>query len=88
MKTLVWLFGIFFCASSAYGQKTVTIEGDIRNMPDTVRFFCAEMKGNGMDVRPEDQEKMVNGKFKFTREAQKKIPNNHTSVFISNSIYD
>lgn len=54
MKALVWLFGIFFCASSAYGQKTVTIEGDIRNMPDTVRFFCAEMKGNGMDVRPED----------------------------------
>ena len=51
MKTLVWLFGIFFCASSAYGQKTVTIEGDIRNMPDTVRFFCAEMKGNGMDER-------------------------------------
>lgn len=40
MKTLVWLFGIFFCASSAYGQKTVTIEGDIRNMPDTVRFFA------------------------------------------------
>lgn len=71
MKTLVWLFGIFFCASSAYGQKTVTIEGDIRNMPDTVRFFCAEMKGNGMDVRPEDQEKMVNGKFKFTREADR-----------------
>ena len=71
MKTLVWLFGIFFCASSAYGQKTVTIEGDIRNMPDTVRFFCAEMKGNGMDVRPEDQEIMVNGKFKFTRETDK-----------------
>ena len=46
-------------------------EGDIRNMPDTVRFFCAEMKGNGMDVRPEDQEKMVNGKFKFTREADR-----------------
>ena len=67
MKTLAWLFGIFVCASSAYGQKTVTIEGDIRNMPDTVRFFCAEMKGNGMDVRPEDQEKMVNGKFKFTK---------------------
>ena len=64
MKTLAWLFGIFVCASSAYGQKTVTIEGDIRNMPDTVRFFCAEMKGNGMDVRPEDQEIMVNGKFK------------------------
>ena len=40
-------------------------------MPDTVRFFCAEMKGNGMDVRPEDQEKMVNGKFKFTREADR-----------------
>lgn len=39
MKTLAWLFGIFVCASSAYGQKTVTIEGDIRNMPDTVRFF-------------------------------------------------
>ena len=71
MKTLAWLFGIFVCASSAYGQKTVTIEGDIRNMPDTVRFFCAEMKGNGMDVRPEDQEKMVNGKFKFTREADR-----------------
>ncbi|MCI7683737.1 MAG: hypothetical protein MSS72_07825 [Parabacteroides merdae] len=29
------------------------------------------MKGNGMDVRPEDQEKMVNGKFKFTREADR-----------------
>ena len=71
MKTLAWLFGIFVCASSAYGQKTVTIEGYIRNMPDTVRFFCAEMKGNGMDVRPEDQEKMVNGKFKFTREADR-----------------
>ena len=71
MKTLAWLFGIFVCASSAYGLKTVTIEGDIRNMPDTVRFFCAEMKGNGMDVRPEDQEKMVNGKFKFTREADR-----------------
>ena len=71
MKTLAWLFGIFVCASSAYGQKTVTIEGDIRNMPDTVRFFCAEMKGNGMDVRPEDQEIMVNGKFKFTRETDK-----------------
>ena len=71
MKTLAWLFGIFVCASSAYGQKTVTIEGDIRNMPDTVRFFCAEMTGNGMDVRPEDQEKMVNGKFKFTREADR-----------------
>lgn len=71
MKALVWLFGIFFCASSAYGQKTVTIEGNIRNMPDTVRFFCAEMKGNGMDVRSEDQEKMVNGKFKFTREADR-----------------
>lgn len=27
MKTLAWLFGIFVCASSAYGQKTVTIEG-------------------------------------------------------------
>lgn len=39
MKTLAWLFGIFVCASSAYGQKTVTIEGDIRNMPDTVRFL-------------------------------------------------
>ena len=26
MKTLAWLFGIFVCASSAYGQKTVTIE--------------------------------------------------------------
>ena len=38
MKTLAWLFGIFVCASSAYGQKTVTIEGDIRNMPDTVRL--------------------------------------------------
>lgn len=71
MKTLAWLFGIFVCASSAYGQKTVTIEGYIRNMPDTVRFLCAEMKGNGMDVRPEDQEKMVNGKFKFTREADR-----------------
>ena len=71
MKTLAWLFGIFVCASYAYGQKTVTIEGYIRNMPDTVRFFCAEMKGNGMDVRPEDQEKMVNGKFKFTREADR-----------------
>ena len=70
MKTLAWLFGIFVCASSAYGQKTVTIEGDIRNMPDTVRFFCAEMKGNGMDVRPEDQEKMVNGKFKFTEQVE------------------
>ena len=32
MKTLAWLFGIFVCASSAYGQKTVTIEGDIRNI--------------------------------------------------------
>ena len=41
MKTLAWLFGIFVCASSAYGQKTVTIEGDIRNMPDTVRLFFA-----------------------------------------------
>ncbi|WP_300761269.1 hypothetical protein [uncultured Parabacteroides sp.] len=41
MKTLAWLFGIFFCVSSAYGQKTVTIEGDIRNMPDTVRFSYA-----------------------------------------------
>ena len=71
MKTLAWLFGIFVCASSAYGQKTVTIEGCIRNMPDTVRFLCAEMKGNGMDVRPEDQEIMVNGKFKFTRETDK-----------------
>lgn len=59
MKTLVWLFGIFFCASSAYGQKTVTIEGDIRNMPDTVRFFCAEMKGNGMDVNPAKRNAMV-----------------------------
>lgn len=47
MKTLAWLFGIFVCASSAYGQKTVTIEGYIRNMPDTVRFLCAEMKGTG-----------------------------------------
>lgn len=71
MKTLVWLFGFFFCFSSAYGQKTVTIEGDIRNMQDTVRFFCAEMKGNGMKLEPEDQEEMVNGKFKFVREVDK-----------------
>lgn len=71
MKTLAWLFGIFFCASSAYGQKTVTIEGDIRNMPDTVVIGCAEKKGNSMNFRPEDYEKMVNGKFKFTREVDK-----------------
>lgn len=78
MKTLAWLFGLFFSISSTYGQKTVTIEGDIRNMPDTVELICAEMKGNGMKFQPEDQEKMVNGKFKFTREVDKT-----TKMFIS-----
>lgn len=78
MKTLAWLFGLFFSISSAYGQKTVTIEGHIRNIPDTVELICAEMKGNGMKFQPEDQEKMVNGKFKFTREVDKT-----TKMFIS-----
>lgn len=78
MKTLAWLFGLFFSISSAYGQKTVTIEGHILNMPDTVELICAEMKGNGMKFQPEDQEKMVNGKFKFTREVDKT-----TKMFIS-----
>ena len=45
MKTLAWLFGIFVCASSAYGQKDRYDRRRHRNMPDTVRFFCAEMKG-------------------------------------------
>ena len=39
MKTLAWLFGIFVCASSAYGQKRPLRSGDIRNMPDTVQIF-------------------------------------------------
>lgn len=70
MKTLAWLFGIFVCASSAYGQKTVTIEGDIRNMPDTVRFLRRdERKRDGCTTGRSG--KMVNGKFKFTREADR-----------------
>lgn len=70
MKTLAWLFGIFVCASSAYGQKTVTIEGDIRNMPDTVRFLRGdERKRDGCTTGRSG--KMVNGKFKFTREADR-----------------
>lgn len=51
MKTLVWLFGFFFCFSSAYGQKTVTIEGDIRNMQDTVRFFLCGNERKRNEIR-------------------------------------
>lgn len=47
MKALgLLLFGIFLTVSSAYGQKTCTIEGDIQNMPDSITLSCAEMKGN------------------------------------------
>lgn len=71
MKTVSLLFGIFLAASSAYAQKTVTIEGDIRNMQDSIVIGVAEMKGNSVRFQPDDYETMVNGKFKFTREVDK-----------------
>ena len=68
MKTLAWLFGIFFCVSSAYGQKTVTIEGDIRNMPDTVRFSCAACTSYIYYITPESSVLKVGQGYKFLSE--------------------
>ena len=69
MKALgLLLFGIFLTVSSAYGQKTCTIEGDIQNMPDSITLSCAEMKGNTARMQGDDFFTMTNGKFKITRE--------------------
>ena len=69
MKALgLLLFGIFLTVSSAYGQKTCTIEGDIQNMPDSITLSCAEMKGNTARMQVDDFFTMANGKFKITRE--------------------
>ncbi|UBD73258.1 hypothetical protein K6V26_19180 [Parabacteroides goldsteinii] len=68
MKALgLLLFGIFLTVSSAYGQKTCTIEGDIQNMPDSITLSCAEMKGNTARMQVDDFFTMANGKFKITR---------------------
>lgn len=78
MKTLNLLLGIFFTVFSVYGQNTFTLEGDIRNMPDTVTFGCAEMKGSTGRIMVDDFVTMVNGKFKITREIDKT-----TKMFLS-----
>ena len=61
------LLGIFLSVFSVYGQKTCTIEGDIRNMPDSITLSCAEMKGNTARMLADDFFTMANGKFKITR---------------------
>lgn len=66
MKALgLLLFGIFLTVSSAYGQKTCTIEGDIQNMPDSITLSCAEMKGNTARMQVDDffTMAMVNSKL-------------------------
>ena len=68
MKAFNLLFGIIFTVSSVYGQQTVTIEGDIQNMPDSLTIGCREMKGESMQLYTDDLFSMVNGKFKITKE--------------------
>ena len=68
MKALgLLLFGIFLTVSSAYGQKTCTIEGDIQNMPDSITLSCAEMKGNTASMQVNAFFTMANGNFKIAR---------------------
>lgn len=70
MKAHCFLLGIILTVFSAYGQKTVTIETDIRNMPDSLVIGCGQMKGNTARLMANDFVSMVNGKFKITREIE------------------
>lgn len=69
MKAFYLLASIYLTIySSVYGQQTVTIEGDIRNMPANLTAACGEMKGNTMRIYPDDFVSIVDGKFKITKE--------------------
>lgn len=58
------LLGIFLTVFPVCGQKTCTIEGDIRDMPDSITLSCAEMKGNTARMMMDDffTMQMVNSK--------------------------